>query len=191
MLEKEEERRNIIDILKKAKQAIAKGDVLTLKNLSSRTVHSASIYKDPDSIAIAVVIYALSKILEREKYRSYKEWPALFRVIEESIEKSIRALENKKIKEFREALSQIRKAVSSLSGHLRTYILEVFRKAQVNKASRIYEHGISASETAKLLGITRFELAEYVGRTGIADVALSITTPIKERIKFARKLFEE
>ncbi|MEM2462826.1 MAG: hypothetical protein QXD71_01515, partial [Candidatus Pacearchaeota archaeon] len=62
-------------------------------------------------------------------------------------------------------------------------------KAAINKASRIYEHGISRAETARLLGITQWELAEYVGLTGIADTDLSITLPIEKRIKLAESLF--
>ena len=55
----------------------------------------------------------------------------------------------------------------------------------IKKASRIYEHGISMQKTAKLLGISIWELAEYSGQTGISNVNLSITLDVKERIKNA------
>ena len=45
-------------------------------------------------------------------------------------------------------------------------------------------------KTAKLLGISIWELAEYAGQTGISDVNLSITMPIKKRIKLAMEMFE-
>lgn len=189
VLEKEEERKNLLDVLRNTRKALKTDDSITLKELSSRTVHSASIYKDPDSIAIAVTVYALSKILERKKYTGYKEWPAFFKKICKNIDKSIEDLEKKNIKKFREDLKDIRITVNALSGNLKGYVQDIFRKAQINKASRLYEHGISAAETAKLLNITQFELAEYVGQTGIADVNLSVTIPIKDRIKFARHLF--
>lgn len=44
-------------------------------------------------------------------------------------------------------------------------------------------------QTAKLLGITIWELAEYAGQTGISDVNLSVTLPIKQRIKQAEEIF--
>ena len=59
----------------------------------------------------------------------------------------------------------------------------------INKASRIYEHGISMQRTAELLGISEWELSEYAGRTGISDVNLSITMDIKTRIEKAMELF--
>ena len=40
-------------------------------------------------------------------------------------------------------------------------------------------------KTAKLLGISIWELAEYSGQTGISNVNLSITLDVKERIKNA------
>jgi hypothetical protein len=68
-----EEVANVLEILEQAKKAIQKEDVIQIKDLSNQTVHTASIYQDPDNIAIAVVLYALSKILERTNYRDYEE----------------------------------------------------------------------------------------------------------------------
>jgi len=45
-------------------------------------------------------------------------------------------------------------------------------------------------KTAKLLGITMFELANYAGQTGISNVPLSQTYDVNSRIKLAMKMFE-
>jgi len=190
ILEKEVELKNILDILKNAKKALKTEDILLMKEMSNHTVHSASLYKDPDSVTIAVTIYALSKIIERKKYEQYKEWPSFFARISKDIDDALTHLGKRQFKEFREDMHDIRKAAHQLSGHLKLYIQDVFRRASINKASRLYEHGISMAETAELLDITTWELAEYVGMTGISDVDLSVTLPIKERINFAKKLFE-
>lgn len=191
ILEKEDERKNILDILKNSRKALRTDDVLLLRDMSNRTVHSSSISKDPDSIAIAVTIYALAKIIERKKYTQYREWPSFFKRISEDVDNAITSIEKKDFAKFRDYMQDIRNAVDKLSGHLKLYIQDVFRKASINKASRIYEHGISMQETTRLLGITQWELAEYVGTTGIADVDLSLTMPIKDRLNLAKKLFEK
>lgn len=190
LLEKEDERKNILFILKNTRKGIKTEDISLLKEMSNRTIHSASISKDPISVIIAVTVYALSKIIERKKYSQYAEWPAFFSRVCKDIDNSIAHLEKNQVKEFNEDLKNIRKAVNSLGGHLKLYIQDVFRRARINKASRLYEHGISRAETSELLGITQWELAEYIGRTGIADVNLSLTMPIKKRIKFTKSLFE-
>ncbi len=180
---------NILDILEKAKEAIKQEDALAIKELSNRTVHSSAIYQDADNINIAVILYALSKILERTRYHEMTGWAKFEESYINSIDNAVIALKRKDLALYREQIEKIKTAIGKLSGHLKTYIEAVFRKAQINKASRIYEHGISRETAAKILGISIWELNEYVGRTGIADVNLAYTLDIKQRIKNAQEIF--
>ncbi len=189
-MEKLEEKEHILSVLKETKAAVRKEDTIKLKNLSNKTIHAASIKQDPDGIALAVMIYALSKIIERKKYTYYKEWPNFHKKYVENINKAVENLEKSDIKGFRNNINEIRSEIGKLSGKFKKYIQDVFRKAEINKASRIYEHGISIEQTAKLLGITIWELAEYAGQTGISDVNLTVTLPIKQRIKQAEDMFK-
>lgn len=186
-----EERGHILNVLKKVKSALKTGDYIEIKNLSNQVIHSASINQDADSVSLAVIIYALSKIIEREKYKSYTNWKRFFKAYVSCINNAIKALKKNDIPLFREQIILIRRLIQNLSGNLKNYIGEVFRKAEINKASRIYEHGISIENTAKILGVSVWDLAEYTGKTGISDVDLSVTMPVKERIKQAEEIFEE
>ena len=91
---------------------------------------------------------------------------------------------------FRNDFKMIRGSIENLSGKLKRYIKEVLRNAEINKASRLYEHGISMEQTASLLGVTLYELADYVGRTGIPDAPENKTMNTKERIKLAMGMFQ-
>ena len=182
------EQDNLLDILRKTVAAMKREDVIEMRRLSNRTIHSASIYYDTDNIAAAVMIYALSKLLEREKYQGYGSWNQFIEKCIMRLEEAIDAVEADDTEMFRHAVTGIKEEVNALSDHLKDYIEDVFRKASVNKASRIYEHGISMQQTAEMLGISVFELAEYAGRTGIADVGLSITKDVKERVKIAEEI---
>ncbi|MBI5149096.1 hypothetical protein HZA33_05440 [Candidatus Pacearchaeota archaeon] len=186
-----QEKGNILDILRKTKSAVKENDIITLKELSNRTVHTSSIYQDSDNIAIAVIVYSLSKILEREKFHEYPQWKIFFKNFLINIDKAISSLERENLTEFTNSLIKIRESIDKLSGNLKNYIQDVFRRASINKASRIYEHGISMEQTANLLGISVFDLAEYAGGTGIGDVDLSVTKDIKERIKIAMNAFQK
>ncbi len=190
ILEKEDERKNILKILKNTRKALKTEDTLLLREMSNRTIHGASIYKDPVSISIAVTIYALSKLIARKDYREHKDWDMFISRVIKDINSAISQLEKKTFEAFNKNMKNIRDSVNKIAGRLKFYIKDVFIYAKISKASRIYEHGISRSETARLLGVTEFELAEYVGKTGIPDVTLSLTKPIKDRIKFAKSLFE-
>ena len=59
-----EERDNVLRILKETKRALERGDASKLRLLSDQTINTASRTQDPDNIAVAVIVYSLSKIIE-------------------------------------------------------------------------------------------------------------------------------
>ena len=138
-----------------------------------------------------VIIYSLSKIVERQDYRSLPGWSNFYKKINLFLEDSIGDVERKDYPGFRDNIKKMRASIESLSGKLKKYIKELFRNSEINKASRIHEHGISMEQTAKLLGITLYELADYVGKTGIADVPENLTMNVKSRIKLVEEIFEQ
>jgi hypothetical protein len=184
------EREHVISVLKEVEKAIYSENILALKELSNQTIHAASMYQDPDSIAMAVTIYALGKIFEKEQFAHFKNWEIFLDKTRMHVRKAYAAAEKDKISEFRKEIIKIRKNIH-LFGPLRMYIQEVFRKAYINKASRIYEHGISRAETAGLLGVTQWELAEYAITPIITDDNITITKSLKERFKFTEDLFKK
>jgi len=183
------EQEHIIQTLKAAREALKKEDVVEIKALSNKTIHSASIYQDPDNIGIAVILYALSKLVERRAYQDYKGWDKFEKNYRVCLDKSILALEKKDLEDFRTQISCIRNHIKSLSGDLKIYIEDVFRKASINKASSLHEHGLSIGKTAKILGLTMWELNQYIGQTKVGDVNLAYTLELKDRIQLAEEIF--
>lgn len=183
------EKENVLRIFRETKEAIAKGDIAKIRNLSNQTTNTAALTHDPDNISVAVVIYALSKIMEREDYRKLPGWGNFYNIYLSAIDKILVALQKNDEKIFRQNIELIRNAVNKLSGKLKYYIQDVFRKASINKASRLYEHGISMEKTAKLLGVTMFELADYTGRGKISDVPEGKTINVRSRIKLVMDMF--
>ena len=184
------ERENILRIFQETKEAVSHSDSAKIKRLSDQTTNSASLTHDPDNIAVAVIIYSLSKIVEREDYKELPGWSGFYKIYISSIDRIINALKRKDDEAFRRDIELIREAIRKLSGKLKSYIQDVFRKASINKASRIYEHGISMEKTANLLGITLFELASYAGEKEVSDVPESRTVDVKSRIKIAEEFFK-
>ncbi len=183
------ERENVLRILKETKEAMKKCDATKIKLLSNQTTNTASLTQDPDNIMVAVIVYSIGKILERSCYQSLRGWNTFYRNVAVFLDESIKDIEKDDEKGFRKDFEMIRKSINKLSGKLKRYIQEVFRKASINKASRLYEHGVSMEQTAELLGITMFELADYAGKTGIPDVPVARTMDAKTRIKLAMDMF--
>ncbi len=184
------EKENVLRILQETKAAIRDNNSMKLKELSNQTNNTASLTQDPDNIAVAVAVYSISKIIERTEYKNLAGWKDFYKTVLSCIENSINAIKRNDDRALTDSLMCIRKSVSRISGKLKGYIQDVFRKAEINKASKIYEHGISMEKTASLLGITMFELASYAGQKPDANISLTKTLDIKSRIKTAADMFK-
>lgn len=185
-----QERENILRIFKETKAAVSRGDSAKIKNLSNETNNTAALTNDPDNIAAAVIVYSLSKIIERVNYSSLPGWKKFYDTYLLSIDKIISSVEKKDDESYRKNIQIIRDAIEKLSGPLKQNIQDVFRKASINKASKLYEHGISMETTAKLLGISIFELADYAGTKETMNPTETKTISARERIKTAMGMFE-
>jgi predicted transcriptional regulator len=106
------------------------------------------------------------------------------------IDNSLVELEKRDVEEFARHLEHIRDLLIDFSPSARQDIQEVLRKAEVNKATKIYEHGISLTKTAHLLGITQWELVDYIGQKSIFDNPLNATIEVKKRAKMAEDFFK-
>lgn len=185
-----QERGNILRIFLETKEAVERGDSAKISNLSNQTNNAAALTNDPDNIAVAVIVYSLGKIIEKQDYSKLPGWKKFYAVYIGAIDRIIRALRKGNDEAFRRDITLIRKAINNLSGKLKFYIQDVFRKASINKASKLYEHGISMEKTASLLGISLFELADYSGSKETLDTPQTKTFDVKARIKMAMEMFE-
>ena len=58
---------DITNVLAQVLKALHDDDTTALLELSNHTIHDASIFQDEDSISFAVLVYALSKTIQRCK----------------------------------------------------------------------------------------------------------------------------
>ncbi len=185
-----QEKENILKILEGTKASIQKGDATTIKNLSDQTTNTAALTHDPDNIAIAVIIYSISKLLERQNYQKLSGWNEFYNAFFKCMDSTINSIKNNDEIKIKESLDCMRNSLIKVSGNLKKYIQDIFRKASINKASKLYEHGISMEKTAKLLGITMFELASYAGqKEEISESPIVKGIDTKSRIKLAMDIF--
>lgn len=179
----------ILSILRRAKQFVEDDDPYGLKNLSGETIQSATISQDADNIIVAVLIYSLGKVWERNHYRDMDGWTEFHSSVIKNLELAISSLADKDIKNTRICLGKIRNSLNKMSGNLKIYIKETFRKAEINRAFKLYEHGLSSEQTAELLGVSLWDLASYIGQSHINEAKIAISMPIAERIKIAEDIF--
>ena len=172
-------RNDILRLLKESLDAIAKGDSFRLKELSNSNIHNASIFQDEDSLSIGVVVYAISKVIERRYDR--KDIVACLRSASD-------ALLSGDYSGYRAVIRSLIKSIRVEDARLKKFVSSVIEQAQVKKGSALYEHGLSIGRVASILGISKWELTNYVGKTRIAEQS-SERVSTEKRLALARRLF--
>lgn len=158
-------------------------DITQIKELSNHVVHNASVFQDEDSISIAILIYALSKIIER------KQRDMDYNKILSMLDSCILNLKNNNDDLFRKSVKSIFSFIRTMDEKLKMYIYEVINQAQIKKGCKLCEHGISIARASEVLGISQWELMHYLGKTTLID---QFSEPVNaaRRLKIARGLFQ-
>jgi hypothetical protein len=174
-------KKDILNVLRQTTKILKKGHVYKLRELSDHVIHNAAIFQDKHSISIAVTIYSLSKIY---KYSKEVDTFILPHVID-----AIKYLEEGKQNKYESEIKNIIKDIGKKNNNTKFYIQEVLERAQIKKASKMHEHGISMGQVAESLGISLWEIMDYVGKTRIVD-KFEYKTDMKSKLEFTRGLFK-
>ena len=179
-------KKGILGLLNRVIRAVVKNDSSVLKQISEDSIRNAGIYQDEDSITIAVVGYALSKTCQRCIVE--EEGKPLNKLILNELQKARDLLEQGNEQEYRNHVKRLIKDIVSIDNKFKLYIEEVIEKARIKKGSALYATGISLGRASELLGISQWELMNYLGKTTLSDQTQE-AIPTTERLKFTRGLF--
>lgn len=157
-------------------------DIVEMKELSNHVIHNASVFQDEDSVSVAILIYSLSKIIERKQREL--DYGRLLNMLNSCIS----SLKNNDDEKFRKSVRNIFSFIRTVDEKLKLYINEVINQAQIKKGCKLCEHGISVARSAEVLGISQWELMHYLGRTTLID-KFSEHVNVSNRLKIARSLF--
>ena len=178
-------KKDILAVLNELAEILKVGeesDIVEIKELSNHVIHNASVFQDEDSVSVAVLIYALSKIIERkQKDMDYGK-------ISSMLNSCISNLKNNQDEGFRKSIKSIFSFIRTIDMKLKLYIHEVINQAQIKKGCKLCEHGISIARAAEVLGISQWELMNYLGKTTLID-QFSEPVNVSKRLKIARSLF--
>ncbi|MBI5803727.1 hypothetical protein HY450_00620 [Candidatus Pacearchaeota archaeon] len=181
---------HVSEVLRETTLAIVDRNAIKLRELSDKTIHSACSNQDSASLTIAVIIYALGKIIERGDFNKIKNWSTFVKKINLFLTIASESIKKEQYEKYSDNVEKARKVLTSLSVNLKPYIEDVLKKASINKASKLYEHGVSLERTAKLLGVSQWELAEYIGQKRAEGFERTKTIDVKKRARMAMEFFE-
>jgi predicted DNA-binding protein YlxM (UPF0122 family) len=171
-------KKDILNVLQQAVEIIKQGELFKLRELSDHVIHNAAVFQDKDSITVAVTIYSLSKIYKTE----------VDQFVLPHLGKAITFLEQGNLNEYESEMKLIIQDISHKDSKTKFYVQEVLERAQIKKASKMFEHGISLGQVADALGISMWEIMDYVGKTRIVD-QFEHKTNVHDKLNFTRSLF--
>ncbi len=174
------------DIFQVVRQAIAilqqgQPELGKLKELSNHIIHCATIFQDEDSISLAILVYALSKIMERSR-ESFPVANCL-----KLLESASVSLEQKDDVQYREVIKNVFSLIKRIDNKLDLYVGEVIYHASIKKATKMHDHGISVGRASELAGTTQWEMLNYLGKTKVDEHDLF--GYVRKRLNFARSMF--
>jgi len=184
----EKVKQDLIKVLRDARQAIKDRLFGNLHSISDHIIHSMSIYQDKDVVDVAVAIYALSKIYEKERHLKSKQIRIFTREILSLLKRAINNLEQNKEREFRETIKKVLADIHALDREINVYIEDVLEFAKIKKGSRLYEHGLSLGQAAATTGVSKWELMPATGETITHE---RFVEPIeRKRLLLIKRLFK-
>lgn len=189
-MDNKKEANHLLNVLDKTIEALQQEDAFTLNQLSDQTIHTASIQQHTDILSVAVIIYTLNKLVIRKDTLPQKAWSNFVQKFSEELKEARDYLAEGDADEFARHLSHAKDLLETSAGkQIQTYIGEIMKKASINKASKMYEHGISITHTARLFGLSQWELMEYIGQRDIHDTPYTATIDEKKRAAKALVFF--
>ena len=168
---------DLLVVLKRAARAVKAQDYESLSVISNQVVHNASVFQDNHAVHTAIVLYAIGKVAARCKDKCLP--------INIELDKAIRAVEQGKHSQYEKELRHIMQVLRKTDNKVNMYTQEALDQARVKKGYKFHTHGLSVARTAKLVGVSQWELQGYLGKTVQEE-------PTKrDRLAIARKLFTQ
>jgi|ETN01SMinimDraft_4_1059930.scaffolds.fasta_scaffold59242_2 hypothetical protein len=176
-------RKDILHVLTKAIAIMQKTSnrAMDMRKLSNHIIHSATIFQDKDSTDTAILLYSISKIMER----AGKSTNAA--ILQRELGKAKKVLERKDERQYQGELQKIFRIITKLDKKLTHYVEHLLTHASAKKACNLCEHGVSVGRAAEISGTSKWDLMSQMGQS---HTPIDKTARIRERLRVARRLFK-
>ncbi len=169
-------------LIEHSEDALEQRDALALRRVSAEALSEAAVEGHREHILLALVDYALSKLLSKTHYSDIGD--KFF----EKIMRGFRKARDGPKKETIHNLEKIEDLVIKLDAKEGNYQENLMDKARVKKGSKLYEQGLSLRRAAELTGADATSILDYVGGSKIHEFHGEGRNA--DRLKIAREVFK-
>ncbi len=157
-----------------------------MRKVNDIVLDEATIEFSPELYSLAVVSYALSKILSKPRYyqSQYREG---FKRIEQVLRHMLRVSRDRK--KYRNALDNLEESILNLESADRRYVKSLMDKGKLKMAAILYAQGVSLGLASEVTNIPQQEIMDYAGKTMMFD-RMKEAVPLYMRKKMAKRMLE-
>ncbi|MBT3985835.1 hypothetical protein HOD38_04455 [archaeon] len=184
-----EVKKDVLTVLRNVYSALKKWDADSMKFTSDYTLHNSSMYQDQDSVSVAVIVYSLYKICSRERIKRSKDFRKFQKDFLDMISEAQSNLSKDKVADYRRVIKKMFAYIGKLEKKFGMYITEVIKQSRIKKGGRIFEHGVSVGRVSELLGVSSWEMMNYIGNTKLSDIGPTYRKDVEGRLEYARRIF--
>jgi hypothetical protein len=170
-------------LIEKSLEALENRNSFELRRISAHTLSEAAIEEHRELMLLALVDYALSKILSKLHYEDVDS--GFYGKVKKHFERAVASRKEEKIKH----LEAIEDLVIKLDEKEGNFSENLMTKARIKKASKLYDQGFSLRRAAELTGANPSEVLNYVGGSKIHEFHGSGKNA--RRLQKAREVFIE
>jgi hypothetical protein len=160
---KQEEKQELDALIVRSMEALEKKDALAMRTISADANSLAAVEGHRELILLALVDYALSKIMSKVHYgaKDGDFYGKITGLLSEARTSSKEVCISK--------LEEIEDLVIKLDREEGNYNRNIMDKARIKKASKLYEQGLSLRRASELTGADPVEVLDYVGGSKIHE----------------------
>ena len=152
-----------------------------LKRLSNRLMEDVSLFHHRDAISVSVLVYSLYKIFSRDAHLDRTKLAQFVKV-------SITNLDDEVA--FRSSIRKTFDHIKKYDKNLDINIVHLIRHAQIKRGLKVYEHGLSIGQASEIIGVSKWEIMDYLGPRSIVDEDAGSRIDVRTRLEYARELFK-
>lgn len=179
----DEIKNNIRSVLTEVKEIFDSKRIVAseFKRLSNSLMEDVSLFRNQDSISLAVLVYSLYRIFNKNRDLDKKQLLKL-------IEKTIKSIDIEP--QFRYNLRRMFDLIKKYDKNIDTKIVQIISQAHIKKGLKVYEHGLSIGQAAEIIGVSKWDLMDYLGTSNLVDRDENRRIDHKTRLNYARGLFK-
>ncbi len=185
---KSNEQISLVRLLKKINVLFKNENIKGLRKLSDTLIQNSSVMQDDYMISLAIVIYTLSKILEKQQFESSSGWNSFYKSILKNITLLSKNMEKSEFDKYKQNMKSLILEIKRIDMKASTYIEELMKSSKIKKGSNLYTYGLSLGRAASLLGISKWELMGYLGNVELKDKKFKSMNMVS-RYDMAKKVF--